>query len=74
VTFDFDPALSASETIDRFHKHLESVDPELAAVLKTYLPTIVPAPENSYQRAASRQKFTESVLNDLDQPKPGPTK
>jgi hypothetical protein len=74
MTFDFDPGLSAAQNIDKFYKYMESVDAELAGVLKTQLPTILPISENNPQRTAARQKFNEAVLKYIDQPKAGPAK
>ncbi len=74
MAFDFDPALSAAQNIDAFYKYMESVDAELAAVLKTKLPRMLPLPENTSQRAASRQRFNEAVLSHLEQVKAGPGK
>jgi hypothetical protein len=74
MTFDFDPALSATQNIDKFHKYLESVDSEFAAVLRTQLTTMLPLSEVTSQRTASRQKFNEAVLKHLDQPKAGAIK
>ena len=71
MTFDFDPALSATQNIDKFYKYMESVDAEFAAVLRAQLPAMLPLSENTSQRTASRQKFNEAVHKHLDQPKAG---
>jgi hypothetical protein len=72
MAFDFDSSLSAAQNIEKFYRHLESVDAELAAVLKTNLPAVVP--EVPAQRRTVRQTFNEAVLKHLDRPKAGPTK
>jgi len=74
MTFDFDPALPASQNIDKFYKYMESVDAEFAAVLRAQLPALLPLSENTTQRTVSRQKFNEAVLKHLDQPKTGAIK
>jgi hypothetical protein len=74
MPFDFDSTLSAAENIEKFYKHMESIDAELAAILKTQLPAILPLSENVSQRTAVRQKFNEAVLKQLDRPKVVPTK
>ena len=72
MAFDFDSSLSAAQNIEKFYRHLESVDAELAAVLKANLPAVVP--EVPAQRRTVRQTFNEAVLKHLDLPKAGPTK
>ncbi len=74
MPFDFDSTLSAAQNIEKFHKHMESIDAELAVILKAQLSTILPLPDNVSQRTAARQKFTEAVLKQLDRPKAVPTK
>ena len=68
MTFDFDPALSATENIVKYYTHLESVDAEFATLLKAQLSGILPLSENAPQRAASRQKFNEAVLSRNSRP------
>ncbi len=74
MTFEFDPTLSATQNIEKFYKHLESIDPEFAGLLKLHLPPILPLPEVSSVRTASRQRFNEAVLKHLDQEKVGPAR
>jgi hypothetical protein len=74
MPFDFDSTLSAAQNIEEFHKYMESIDAELAAILKAQLPAILPLPDNVSQRTAARQKFNEAVLKQLDRPKAVPTK
>ena len=74
MPFDFDSNLSAAQNIEKFHKHMESIDSELAAILKAQLSALLPLSENVSQRTAARQRFTEAALKQLDRPKAGPTK
>jgi hypothetical protein len=74
MPFDFDSNLSAAQNIEKFHKHMESIDSELAAILTAQLPALLPLSENTSQRTAARQKFNEVVLKQLDRPKAVPTK
>lgn len=70
MTFDFEPDLTAAQNIEKFHKHMETIDAELASLLRAQLPTVLPLPENNAQKAAVRQKFNETVLKHLDRPNP----
>jgi hypothetical protein len=74
MIFDFDPAFSATQNIEKFYKHIESLDSELAALLKANLPTMLPVSENPTHKTNARQHFNETVLKTLDRPKAGPTK
>lgn len=74
MPFDFDSNLSAAQNIEKFHKYMESIDSELAAIMKAQLSALLPLSENVSQRTAARQKFTEAILKQLDRPKAGPTK
>ena len=74
MPFDFDPALSAAQNIEKFHKHMETIDSELAGVLKANMTLALPLPDEQTQRRAARQKFNEAVLLHLDKPKVSPTK
>ncbi len=74
MPFEFDPNLSATQNIERFHKHMESIDSGLAGLLKAQLSALVPLSENTSQKTAARQKFNEAVLKQLDSPKVGQSK
>ena len=74
MPFEFETALSAAQNIDKFYKHLESTDAEFAALLKKNLPLLLPLPDAPAQRKAVRQKFNETIIKHLDQPKSGAIK
>ena len=69
MPLDFDPSLSAAQNIEKFHKHMETIDSELAAVLKQNMALALPLPDGQTQRRAARQKFNEAVIQHLDKPK-----
>ena len=70
MEFEFDANLSANQNIAKFYQHMETIDPELANLLRTHLLAILPLPEGGTQRAAARQKFNQAILNHLDNKKP----
>lgn len=74
MPFEFETTLSAAQNIDKFYKHLDTIDADFAALLKKLLPPILPLSDVSTQKKASRQKFNEAVVKHLDLPKAGPTK
>lgn len=74
MPFEFEDSLSAAQNIDKFYKHLETVDAAFAALLKQQLQPILPLSDVPAQKKATRQKFNEAVVKHLDQPKAGPTK
>jgi len=74
MPFEFETSLSAAQNIDKFYKHLETIDADFAALLKKQLPPILPISDVAAQKKATRQKFNEAVVKHLDQPKAGPTK
>lgn len=74
MTFGFDPALSAAQNIEMFYKHMDSIDSELATLLKANLPALLPVSESPTQKASARQHFNEVVLKTLDKPKAASTK
>lgn len=74
VTFDFDPALSATQNIEKFYKHIESLDSDFAVLLKANLPALLPVSESPTQKTSVRQHFNETVLKVLDGPRAGSTK
>lgn len=65
--FFFDPALSPSDNIERFYKHLAGINPEFAALLRRYLPDVIPLPQQPQQRAARRSAFNAAISRSLDQ-------
>jgi hypothetical protein len=74
MPFEFETSFSASQNIDKFYKHLETIDADFAALLKKQLLPILPLSDVPAQKKSSRQKFNEEVVKYLDQPKVGPTK
>lgn len=74
MPFEFEDSLSAAQNIDKFYKHLETVDSAFAALLKQQLQSILPIPDLPAQKKSTRQKFNEAVVKHLDQPEAGPTK
>ena len=71
MPFEFDVSLSAAQNIEKFYQHLESIDTEFAALLKTNLPPLLPVLEVPVQKKAARQKFNEAIVQHLDQSKSG---
>jgi hypothetical protein len=69
MPFEFETSLSAAQNIDKFYKHLETVDSDFAALLKKQLPPILPLSDVPAQKKAVRTKFNEAVVKHLDQPK-----
>lgn len=67
--FTFDPSKSPEENIAAFLVHLESLDKEMAEVLRKRVPSIVPYPLEPSVRAAKRAQFSAAVRLDID-PKP----
>ncbi len=65
-TFAFDPNLLPDENIGLFYKHLESVDPEMAEILKVNMPKLLPFPEDTQARNPLRTKFHKSVMVALE--------
>jgi hypothetical protein len=74
MPFEFETSLSAAQNIDKFYKHLETVDADFATLLKSQLPPILPISDVAAQKKSTRQKFNEAVVKHLDQPKGGQTK
>ena len=74
MPFEFETSFSAAQNIDKFYKHLETIDADFAALLQKQLQPILPISDAAAQKKATRQKFNEAVVKHLDQPKAGPTK
>ena len=74
MLFEFEASLSAAQNIDKFYKHLETIDADFAALLKKQLAPILPISDVPAQKKTTRQKFNEAVVKHLDQPKAGVTK
>jgi hypothetical protein len=74
MPFEFETSLSAVQNIDKFYKHLETIDADFAALLKKQLQLILPISDLPAHKKSTRQRFNEAVVKHLDQPKVGPTK
>ena len=74
MPFEFETSLSAAQNIDKFYKHLETIDADFAALLKKQLQPILPLSDMPAHKKSARQEFNDAVVKHLDQPKIGPTK
>jgi hypothetical protein len=64
--FSFDPDLGPAENIERFHRHMATVDPELAELLRNHIGEVLPLPTGSPQRTAKRSAFNRAIAAALD--------
>ena len=64
--FSFDPELSPQQNIERFLKHLEIKDHEMAALLRANLGKLSPLPTEPQERTAARKAFNQAVADSLD--------
>ncbi len=64
--FSFDPNLLLDDNIALFYKHLESVDAEMAEILKANIAKLLPFPEDAQTRTPLRTKFHSAVATGLE--------
>ena len=72
ATLDFDPNQSFEDHSAALRKHLEGLDPELAAILSTNLDSLL-GDGDATQARANRTAFNDAVVKELDKllPKDG---
>jgi hypothetical protein len=69
--FNFDEKLSTENNIELFHKHLESIDKDMAALLRKNIGKMLPLPDiGTTQRTQVRQSFNKEIAEALDAVKP----
>lgn len=63
--FAFDEKLSPRENITRFLAHLDTVDADMAALLRANIGTMIPLPTGS-DRSNRRVEFNRHIIAALD--------
>jgi len=58
--FKFDEKISPENNIDLFYAHLETIDKDMASLLKNNINGLIPLPEGA-NRTLARQKFNMAV-------------
>jgi hypothetical protein len=64
--FNFDKQKSPAENISIFFDHLQTVDPEMSAILETYVYELLPLPPAGIGRNTKRQQTNEAIEKMLD--------
>jgi hypothetical protein len=64
--FNFDKLISPDENIRLFFDHLQTVDPEMSVILKTYIYNLLPLPPTGIGRNTKRQQANEAIESILD--------
>lgn len=64
--FTFDPNKSPEDNIAAFLVHLESLDKEMADILRKRVSSMVPYPLEPSVRATKRAQFSTAVRQDID--------
>ena len=64
--FDFDPAKDIQANLDAFHMHMESIDPDCAAILSVAVSMLSPLPPGGNARTDARIRAHNEVKLLLD--------
>lgn len=64
--FDFDPSKDIQANLDAFHMHMESIDPDCAAILRVAVSMLRPLPPGGNARTEARIRAHNEVKLRLD--------
>ena len=64
-TFLFDAKVTPKENIEKFLAHLDAVDHDMAALLRTNIPNLLPFPEGP-DRSTRRVQFNHAIIAGLE--------
>jgi len=70
--FAFDPNLTSEENIAEFFAYLNSVEPDLATLLKNNIHHLVPLPDGA-AKASARKMINDAAIKFLEAEKPAAT-
>jgi hypothetical protein len=66
MPFRFDANKSPRDNVELFLVHLDTVDPDLAPLLRAHISELVPFPADAQARSAARSRANAAIRTALD--------
>lgn len=66
AAFEFAAEASREENVEAFLSHLDTIDPEMAALLRAHIGKLLPLPDDGARKNRARSSFNSAILAALE--------